>query len=444
MADLSLIPEAAWREAQRRAEIVRPLAERLRRPRHLVRAAAASVGLSERQTYKLLRRCREASGDLTALLPGHSGGGRSRTRLPAAGEAVLRHAVEEGYLTPQRRSAAAIVRDVAARCREAGLPAPSANTVRRRLRALPLAELRRRGEEHPEAAPVHGHAPPARHPLDLVQVDHTPVDLVLVDPIDRAPIGRPWLTVAIDAFNRCIAGFHLSLEAPSTTSVGLCLTHVATDKAPWLTLRGVEAEWPVTGKPRRLGVDNGPEFHSAGFERGCAQHGIAIEWRPPGRPHFGGVIERVIGTLMGLVHKLPGTTFSDVGRRGGYDSDRAACLTLGELERWLTVAVAKLYHLRPHASLDGSTPLARWREGATALAASGGSIPVPRDGRACLVDFLPVVRHQLRRDGIRIDHVTYFGSGLRSWITARNWPSSLRRRPAPPRPAPRLRSPRQR
>jgi putative transposase len=273
--------------------------------------------------------------------------------------------------------------------------------------------------------PVHGHAPPARHPLDLVQVDHTPVDLVLVDPVDRAPIGRPWLTVAIDAFSRCIAGFHLSLEAPSATSVGLCLTHVAADKAPWLAARGVEADWPVAGKPCRLGVDNGPEFHSEAFERGCAQHGIEVDWRPPGRPHFGGVVERLIGTLMGLVHELPGTTFSDVGRRGGYDSDRAACLTLDELERWLAVAVAKLYHLRPHAGLGGGAPLARWREGAASLAAAGGSIPVPRDPRAFLIDFLPLVRRRLRRDGIRIDHVTYFGPGLRPWIAARDRPDPL-------------------
>lgn len=105
--------------------------------------------------------------------------------------------------------------------------------------------------------------------------------------------------MAIDVFSRCIAGVHLSLEAPSATSVGLCLTHVAADKAPWLAALGVEgAHWPVMGKPRRIGVDNGPEFHSAAFARGCEQHGIAVDWRPPGRPHFGGIVERVISTLM--------------------------------------------------------------------------------------------------------------------------------------------------
>jgi putative transposase len=425
MADLSLIPEADWREAKRRVEVVRPLAERGRWPRHRVQVAAAALGLSERQTYTLLRRYRDTGGTLTALLPGRSSGGRNTPRVTPATEVALRRVIEESYLTLQRRGAAGVVEEVIGRCRKEGLRPPSPSTIRRRLKALSLSDLRRRGEEHPEAKPVHGHAPPAMHPLDLLQVDHTPVDLILVDPVDREPIGRPWLTVAIDAYSRCIAGFHVSLEAPSAASVGLCLTHAAMDKASWLALHGVEAEWPVAGKPRRLGVDNGPEFHSQAFERGCAQHGITIEWRPPGQPHFGGIVERVIGTLMGLVHVLPGTTFSNVGQRGTYDSDKAACLTLEELERWLAVAIAKYYHLRPHAGLDGQLPLRRWQDGVVAFAAEGGAISVPRDPRAYLVDFLPVLRRSLQRNGIRIDHLTYFSSALRTWITARDRPEPL-------------------
>ena len=242
MSDLSLIPEAAWREAQRRAEVIRPLVERGSRPRHLVQAAAATLGLSKRQTYTLLRLCREAGGAVTALVPGTSSGGRNKPRVPPASEAALARAIHEVFLTPQKPTPARIAREVIGRCKADKVPAQSASTVRRRLKALPLADRRRRGEEHPEIKPVHGHAPPSRHPLDLVQVDHTPVDLILVDPLDREPVGRPWLTVAIDAYSRCIAGFYVTLEAPSATSVGLCLTHAAMDKAPWLALRGVEAD----------------------------------------------------------------------------------------------------------------------------------------------------------------------------------------------------------
>jgi hypothetical protein len=45
MVDMTLVPEAAWSEARRRAEVVRPLAARDRRPRQLVQAAAAMLGL---------------------------------------------------------------------------------------------------------------------------------------------------------------------------------------------------------------------------------------------------------------------------------------------------------------------------------------------------------------------------------------------------------------
>jgi len=293
------------------------------------------------------------------------------------------------------------------------------------VKTLSLAERRQRGELHPEAEPIYGVTPPADAPLDWLQMDHTPVDLIIVDPVDRAPIGRPWVTVAIDTFSRCIAGFHLSLEAPSATSVGLCLTLVASDKAPWLQQRGIEAHWPVLGKPHRLGVDNATEFHSAAFERGCAQHGITIEWRPPGQPHFGGIVERVVGTLMGLVHTLPGTTFSNPADRGGYDSDKTACLTLEELERWLAVAVTKYYHLRPHEGLDDETPLHRYEQGVQALTAAGQTVPAPRDPRAFLIDFLPVVRRTLQRDGITIDHITYYSNALRPWIRQRGQPGPL-------------------
>ena len=220
MPDLSLVSEAAWREAQRRAEVIRPLAERESRPRHLVQAAAAALGLSERQTYTLLRRCREAGGDLTALVPGTSSGGRNKPRVPPASEAALHRVARELYLTPQKPTAARVAREVIGRCTAEKLPAPFASTVLRRLKALPPADRRRRGEGHPEIAPVHGHAPLSRHPLDLVQVDHTPVDLILVDPLDREPIGRPWLT---------------SAAAPSTASASNGARRGGRSSAAWLS-----------------------------------------------------------------------------------------------------------------------------------------------------------------------------------------------------------------
>ncbi len=50
--------------------------------------------------------------------------------------------------------------------------------------------------------------PPISRPLELVQIDHTLVDVVVVDELARKPIGRPWVTLAINVATRAVLGFH--------------------------------------------------------------------------------------------------------------------------------------------------------------------------------------------------------------------------------------------
>lgn len=75
--------------------------------------------------------------------------------------------------------------------------------------------------------------------LEVVQIDYTPVDVIVVDEAHRLPIGRPWLTLAIDVATRVVVGFYVSLEAPSSTSVALCLTQSVLPKEPWLKARAL-------------------------------------------------------------------------------------------------------------------------------------------------------------------------------------------------------------
>jgi putative transposase len=357
---------------------------------------------------------------MDSLVPGVSRGGKGISRIGTERESLLHGIINDLYLTPQRLTPEAVIRETRRRCQLAGVKPPAGSTIRRRLNALTADELRPRGDATARRKVVAGNTPSARHPLDTIQMDHTKADIILVDPVHRQPIGRPWITIAIDLFSRCIAGMHLSLEAPSATSVGLCLVHIATDKSAWLSRRGIAGEWPMQGKPRRISVDNGAEFHSAAFERGCEQHGIAIHWRPPGQPQFGGIVERVIGSLMKLVHELPGTTFSNPVERGSYDSDRMACLTLEELEHWMAVAITGVYHQRAHAGLEGESPLRRFQAGMKAMASAGELPPVITNPRAFLIDFLPVFRRTIQRHGITMDHIAYYCSALKPWIMLRD------------------------
>ncbi|CAL1241951.1 Mu transposase C-terminal domain-containing protein [Candidatus Methylocalor cossyra] len=415
---VATLPDAVWAQARHRTETIGPLAALEVVGHEAADAAAQALGLSRRQVYVLIRRARQGAGLVTDLARGRSDGGKGKGRLPESVERIIRELLQKRFLTKQRRSLAAFHREVAQACKAQKLRVPARNTVALRIANLdPLKTARRReGQDAARNLRGAGGVPPAvTVPLEQVQIDHTVIDLIVVDERDRQPIGRPYLTIAIDVFTRCVVGMVVTLEAPSAVSVGLCLAHVACDKRPWLEGLGVEMNWPMSGKPMLLYLDNAAEFKSEALRRGCEQHGIRLDYRPPGLPHYGGIVERIIGTAMQMIHdELPGTTFSNPGQRGEYASEKMAALTLRELERWLVLAVGT-YHGSVHNGLL-QPPSVRWAE---AVARVGAPVVVTR-ATAFLVDFLPIIRRTLTRTGFVIDHIHYYADALKPWIARRD------------------------
>lgn len=301
--------------------------------------------------------------------------------MPESVERIIRELLQKRFLTRQKRSLSAFHREVARACKLQKLRLHARNTVASRIAGLdPLKTTRlREGQDASRTLQGVGAEPPAvTAPLEQVQIDHTVIDLIVVDELDRQPIGRPYLTLAIDVFTRCVPGMVVTQETPSAVLVGLCLAHIACDKRPWLEGLNVEMDWPMSGKPMLLYLDNAAEFKSEALRRGCEQHGIRLDYRPQGQPHYGGIVERIIGTAMQMIHdELPGTTFSNPDQRGDYDSESKATLTLRELERWLTLAVGT-YHSSVHNGLL-QPPEARW---AGAVARAGMPAVVTRAGLA--------------------------------------------------------------
>ena len=126
-------------------------------------------------------------------------------------------------------------------------------------------------------------------------------------------IGRPWLTLAIDVYSRAIAGMYLSLDAPGTHSVGLCLAQAILPKDIWLAELKIERPWPVSGLMKVVHADNGPEFHTQTLKLACKEWGIDLRWRPVKRPHYGGHIERLLGTVARELHEMPGDDVESEG-----------------------------------------------------------------------------------------------------------------------------------
>ena len=235
--------------------------------------------------------------------------------------------------------------------------------------------------------------------------------MIVVDELERRPRGRPWLTLVIDVSTRVVTGFHLSLDPPSSTSVALAVSHAVLPKRIFGKPAELDPLWPVEDLPQTIHVDNAKEFHGQALERGCREHGISLTFRPPRVPHFGGHIERLIGTMMGELHLLPGTTFSSIKERGDYKSASQASLTMRELERWLTLQIVQVYHQRVHRSI-GVPPLAAWTKG---TAESSEVLRRPADPHRFYIDFLPGEFRLIRRDGIQILGIHYWDSTSVRW-----------------------------
>ena len=124
---------------------------------------------------------------------------------------MITSAIGAVFLQPEKPTLKAVFRQVRQDCRAAGLAAPSTKALRARVTARTLRE-RVAAREGRDAAGDRfrqvKQGPRTERPLQVVQIDHTEVDLELVDDLSRACIGRPWLTLVLDVHTRVVLGLH--------------------------------------------------------------------------------------------------------------------------------------------------------------------------------------------------------------------------------------------
>ncbi len=249
-----------------------------------------------------------------------------------------------------------------------------------------------------------------QHILERAEIDHTPLDLFLIDEKTWLPLGRPTLTVVIDHFSRMLLGYYLSFGDPSSAAVMGALRHAILPKE---TSHGsfpdlkIENTWPCYGRPDVLVVDNGLEFHGADLETVAFDLAMRIQYCPKHRPQFKGAVERYLKTINYYFgHQLPGTSFARLHERGDYDSQKHALLTLAEFKHLFEKWVVDVYAQTLHRGI-GTTPWAKWREG---LQRREPELP------DSLRDFQRriglVAERSLRRDGVSLRGIRYNGEAL--------------------------------
>lgn len=367
------------------------------------------------------------SADTRALIPRTDLRGRRASRqservLELAAEAIaeaLKTSPQATGKTIYTRLLAKINAENSRRLPDQQLVPPNIRTVYRMLACMDAYEavcLREGKNAADKRFRVGKAVVPVSRILERVEMDHTPLDLFLIDEEKWLPLGRPTLTVALDRYSRMLLGYYLSYGSPSTAAVMGALRHAILPKSPSkaaLPGLSIEHAWPCYGLPAQIVVDNGMEFHSNDLDSVAYDLGIHIQFCPKHQPRFKGAVERFLGTInYTFAHQLPGTSFARFYQRGDYDPQKCALLTLAEFTHLFEKWVVDVYAQTVHRGL-GTTPWARWHEGLTQHE------PVlPEDLRVLQRRIGLVESRCLRRDGIQLKGIRYSGEALQPILNA--------------------------
>ncbi|ETT50670.1 MULTISPECIES: Mu transposase C-terminal domain-containing protein [Paenibacillus] len=325
---------------------------------------------------------------------------------------ILKETIEKDYLNKYRVSKATIHRLVERRCARVNEPDIKYSTIsdiidRIEKRAVErLRNMKRARAVYDEVA--RGYADrEATCRLDMIQIDHTRLDMQVIDDATGLVIDRPWITLGIDVYSRGPWCLYLSHEDPSINVVRKAIQHGVFAKNTKHEY-GTELEWEFFGIPNIIYVDNGMDFKSNEIKRLVNETlQSEIMHRPVKIPHYGAVIERLFGTLNSeLIHNIMGTTKSNIVDRGDLNPEKDAFLTLSQLRKILVHYFVDIYPLRPHKGLGNNmSPMAKFRE-------SVSEVGYPEwidksDEEKYKIDFLLTDQKPYTRDGVRWDNKIY-------------------------------------
>jgi putative transposase len=418
--DLETIDDAAFESAYEKYRAINALLESPNRSVADVEVVAQAISVNRSTIYRWITEFQK--GELVTNLLRKRRADAGTTKLDARAEKLMGQVIADFWLTAQRRSMRNAYRELVRLSRHEDIVPPAYNTFRARLAALDQASAATK-REGPKAAQrfrvTQGTVPHADYPYAVLQIDHTFLDVMLVDEEHRIAIGRPWITLAIDVFSRMVAGYYVSLDPPGTLGTGICIANAILPKDGFLSRLGLKYSYPCMGKPRVIHVDNAKEFRGNTLSKACMERGINLIFRKVKTPNYGGHIERYLGTLAQEIHALPGATFASHAQREVYDSDKESAMTLSDLEKWLGNLIVGAYHHREHTSLK-MPPVHRYAQGllGSDTMIGSGQISLVTDEEVLRIDFLPMVERTIQHYGVSVDGIQYYADVLRRWAGA--------------------------
>lgn len=199
------------------------------------------------------------------------------------------------------------------------------------------------------------------YPYQRVEIDHTPLNWVVICDRTGLPLGRPTLTTAIDGYSGYVLGMYLSFYGPGATSLSGVLRSALEPKDLVTAALGLSNPWLGDGLPDEAWVDNGLEFHSFVFRMIAAALAFDIAYCRVRTPWLKPRVERFFGTLdtLTLARGRVSKVVANVARLDPY---KDAVITFGDLVAGLLKFVVDVYPFQPNWR-KMATPMELFLEG---------------------------------------------------------------------------------
>lgn len=174
--------------------------------------------------------------------------------------------------------------------------------------------------------------------VGIGMLDSTVCDIYLVNSSGQL-VGRPILTVCIDAYSSLCCGYALTWEG-GIYSLRKLIGNIVTDKKKWCKKFGINIDdnaWNSTELPATLVTDKGTEYKSEVFEQ-LTELGVRVVNLSAYRPELKGPVEKFFDLIQDYFKPFlysKGIVEKDNLNRGGHDYRKDACLTLDDFERIL-------------------------------------------------------------------------------------------------------------
>jgi len=182
----------------------------------------------------------------------------------------------------------------------------------------------------------------ASYPMERVEVDHTPLNWVVMCERTGLPLGRPMLTVMIDAYSSYVLGFYVSFYGPGLTSISGVIRNAVMPKDSLVKGLNLENPWLASGLGDELVLDNGLEFHAKSFKSMSWDLGCNLMYCRVRTPWLKPHVERFFGTLNTLT-LMRGRIHKRVANVMNIDPAKDAAISFSDLVNGLVMFMADVH-----------------------------------------------------------------------------------------------------